>query len=106
MELAEMAALPPFAQVIADMDGLGSFGSRRRGVCVHGGNLSREFQAFHYLRRNRIPYPPGSSSPSQEMTHEHAFPTQHLLTRRHDPLAAQSGNPAAGAHPRHAGVAG
>src|SRR5260370_36839784 len=31
-------------------------------------NLSREFQAFHYLRRNRIPYPPPSSSPSQEMT--------------------------------------
>ena len=26
IELAEMTALPPFAQVIADMDGLGSFG--------------------------------------------------------------------------------
>ena len=26
IELAEMAALPPFAQMIADMDGLGSFG--------------------------------------------------------------------------------
>ena len=29
IKLAEMAALPPFAQVIADMDGLGSFGTRR-----------------------------------------------------------------------------
>jgi hypothetical protein len=32
-----MAALPPFAQVVADMDGLGSLGSRRGGVWVHGG---------------------------------------------------------------------
>ena len=29
IELAQMAALPPFAQVIADMDGLGSFGACR-----------------------------------------------------------------------------
>ena len=36
IELAQMAALPPFAQVIADMDGLGSFGSRRGSMCVHG----------------------------------------------------------------------
>jgi hypothetical protein len=32
-----MAALPPFAQVIADMDRLGWFGSRRGSVCVHDG---------------------------------------------------------------------
>jgi hypothetical protein len=37
IELAEMAALPPFAQVIADMGGLGSVGSRRGGLCVHDG---------------------------------------------------------------------
>jgi hypothetical protein len=37
IELAQMAALAPFAQVIADMDGLGSFGSRRGSMCVHGG---------------------------------------------------------------------
>jgi hypothetical protein len=37
IELAEMAALAPTAEVIADMDGLGSFGSRRGSMCVHGG---------------------------------------------------------------------
>ena len=50
-----MAALPPFAQVIADMGGLGSVGSRR-GVHVRSccENLACEFHAFHYLRGNRI----------------------------------------------------
>ena len=37
IQLAEMTALPPFAQVIADMGGLGSFRSSRGGVCIHGG---------------------------------------------------------------------
>jgi hypothetical protein len=37
IELAEMAALPPLAQVIADMDGLDTVGSRRGRGCVHGG---------------------------------------------------------------------
>jgi hypothetical protein len=37
IELAQMAALSPFAQVIADMDGLGTFGSRRGSMCVHAG---------------------------------------------------------------------
>jgi len=37
IELAEMAALTPFAQVLADMDGLASLGARRGGLCVHGG---------------------------------------------------------------------
>jgi hypothetical protein len=37
IELAQVAALAPFAQMIADMDGLGSFGSRRGSMCVHGG---------------------------------------------------------------------
>src|SRR5262249_11508309 len=36
IELAQMAALPPFAEVIADMEGLCSFGSRRGSMCVHG----------------------------------------------------------------------
>jgi hypothetical protein len=31
-------------------------------------NLTREFQAFHYLRRNRNAVAAGSSSASQEMT--------------------------------------
>jgi hypothetical protein len=35
VELAEMAPLPPFAQVIADMEGTGWFGSRRGCLCVH-----------------------------------------------------------------------
>ena len=48
VELAEMAALPPFAQVIADMSGLGSGGACRGGLCVHGENLPCEFRSFHY----------------------------------------------------------
>jgi hypothetical protein len=32
-----MPALAPFAQVIADMVGFRSFGSRRGSMCVHGG---------------------------------------------------------------------
>ena len=49
IELAEMAALPPFAQVIADMGGLGSFGSCRGGVCVHGGKPT--------MRNRQLPLP-------------------------------------------------
>ncbi len=37
IELAEMAALAPFAQVVADMGGPGLFGARRGSLCVHGG---------------------------------------------------------------------
>src|SRR6266851_7022559 len=40
------------------------------------------------------------------MPHEYAVPIQHLLIRRRDPVAAQSGYPAAGARPQHAGTAG
>jgi hypothetical protein len=47
IELAEMAALAPLAQVIADMDGLGAVGSRRSGLCVHGGKPT--------MRISRIP---------------------------------------------------
>jgi hypothetical protein len=50
IELAEMAALPPFAQVIADMDGLNSLSSYRGGVCVHGGKP--------IMRISRVPLPP------------------------------------------------
>jgi hypothetical protein len=57
-----MAALAPFAQVIADMDGLNSIGACRGSVCVHRENLPCEFRGFHYLRRNRIAETPGSSS--------------------------------------------
>jgi hypothetical protein len=49
VELAQMAALPPFAQMIANMNRLGLFGSRRRNMSVHGKNLAREFHRFHYL---------------------------------------------------------
>jgi hypothetical protein len=37
VELAQMTALPPIAQVIADMDGLGSLGAGCGSMCVHGG---------------------------------------------------------------------
>jgi hypothetical protein len=50
IELAEMAALPPFAQVIADMGGLGSVGSRRGRLCVHGAKPT--------MRISRLPLPP------------------------------------------------
>jgi len=43
------AALPPFAQVIADMDGLSPIGSRRGGVCVHDGKPT--------MRISRLPLP-------------------------------------------------
>jgi hypothetical protein len=44
-----MAALPPFAQVIADMDGLGSFGACRGRGCAHGGKST--------TRSSRVPLP-------------------------------------------------
>ena len=44
-----MAALPPFAQVIADMDGLGSFGARRGGGVLMVEKLPCAVHAFHYL---------------------------------------------------------
>jgi hypothetical protein len=50
VELAEMAALPPFAQVIADMGGFYAIGSRRRSLCVHGGKPT--------TRISRVPLPP------------------------------------------------
>jgi hypothetical protein len=50
IELAEMTALPPFAQVIADMDGLDTVGSRRGRLCVHGGKPT--------MRISRVPLPP------------------------------------------------
>jgi hypothetical protein len=50
IELAQMAALPPFAQVIADVRGLGSFGSRRGSMCVHGRKPS--------TRISPLPLPP------------------------------------------------
>jgi hypothetical protein len=37
IELAEMAALPPFTEMIADMRGLGALGSRGGSVSVHDG---------------------------------------------------------------------
>jgi hypothetical protein len=49
IELAEMAALPPFAQVIADMGGLGSVGSRRGRLSVHGAKPT--------MRISRLPLP-------------------------------------------------
>jgi hypothetical protein len=44
-----MAALPPFAQVIADMGGLNPFGSRRGRLCVHDGKPT--------MRISRVPLP-------------------------------------------------
>jgi hypothetical protein len=49
IELAEMPALPPLAQMIADMDRLNSVGTRRGGLCVHGGKST--------MRISRIPLP-------------------------------------------------
>ena len=35
-----------FAQVITDMDGLGSFGSRRGSMCVHGGKSTMRISSI------------------------------------------------------------
>jgi hypothetical protein len=45
VELAEMAALPPFAQMIADMSGLSSGGACGSGVCVHAKTYHANFTA-------------------------------------------------------------
>ena len=37
LKLAQMAALAPLPQMVADMGGAGSFGMGRGGWCVHGG---------------------------------------------------------------------
>ena len=50
IELAQMAALPPLAQVIADMDGTGRVGSSGGCVQVHGGEPT--------MRCSRLPLPP------------------------------------------------
>jgi hypothetical protein len=53
IELAEMAALPPFAQMIANMSRL--CGSWCCKLCRHHDeNLACDFHAFHYLRGNRF----------------------------------------------------
>ncbi len=58
IELAEMQALPPFAQVIADMGGLGSIRSSRGGVCIHGEKPTmRIFLHSITPGRNRIASP-------------------------------------------------
>ena len=54
IELAEMAALPPFAQVIADMDGLGRSARAAEACAFMVENLPCEFRRFHYVRGNRI----------------------------------------------------
>ena len=48
VKLAEMAALPPFAQVIADMGGF-RFGGWCDRLHAHGENLPWPFRGFHYL---------------------------------------------------------
>jgi hypothetical protein len=50
IELAEVTALPPFAQVIADMDGVGFLGARRGSMCVHAGKPT--------MRVSQLPLPP------------------------------------------------
>jgi hypothetical protein len=66
VQLAEMAALPPFPQVIADMGGNGSGGACRGGVCIHGENLPCEFCSFHYPGGNRFRHARRSSSSQWE----------------------------------------
>jgi hypothetical protein len=51
IKLAEMAALPPFAQMLADMDGLGSFAACGGCLCIHGEKPS--------MRISPIPLRPG-----------------------------------------------
>ena len=55
IELAQMAALPPFAQVVADMDGLDT---SRLAPWMHVRSWRKTYHAnfvrFHYVRGNRI----------------------------------------------------
>jgi hypothetical protein len=51
-----MAALPPFAEVVADMDGRNALGSCGSCLCAHGEKLACEFRSFHYVRGNRFGY--------------------------------------------------
>jgi hypothetical protein len=39
IELAQMAALTPLAQMFADMGGSGRFSAGRGGMCGHGGKI-------------------------------------------------------------------
>jgi hypothetical protein len=73
IELAEMAALPPLPQVIADMGRPGLVGSRRSSARVHGENLACDFRTFHYVGGNRIADADGSSS--QQSTTQPRRPT-------------------------------
>jgi hypothetical protein len=59
IQLAQAAALPPFAQMMADPGGPGCCGGRC-WLCVHGKKLTREFRSFHDLTGNRF----GSAAPS------------------------------------------
>jgi hypothetical protein len=78
VKLAEMTALPPITQMIADAKGLGSLGSRRGNMSVHGKNLAREFHPFHYLQRNRIAKATRSCSVQEEITMSKRFRFQLL----------------------------
>src|SRR5664279_5597957 len=68
-------------------------------------NLPCENHDFHYLRRNRIAAPAGSSCRLQETIDVTTFPTRRLVISRPAAVDAQSGDPAAGALPQHAGTA-
>jgi hypothetical protein len=46
IELAEMAALPPFTQMLADMGGLGSFAACGNCLYVHGEKPITRFSAI------------------------------------------------------------
>jgi hypothetical protein len=41
-----VAALPPLAQMVADMDGPGSVGASRRSLCVHGLQISTQISCL------------------------------------------------------------
>jgi hypothetical protein len=53
IELAQMPPLPPIAQMMADMDGLGALGLDRGSMCVHERKLAREIRPSHYPGGNR-----------------------------------------------------
>src|SRR4051812_15710776 len=104
VKLAEMAALPPFAQMFTDMDRAWPGGGRGKLLRAHGEKLPRRFSAFHYLTGNRIGYAAGSSSEQEEMNHVDPIPPRSRFRRAH--LAAQRGHARAGALAQHAGAAG
>jgi hypothetical protein len=48
IKLAQMPPLPPFPQMVADMDGFCLAAQGRGSMCIHEEKLTRGFRPCHY----------------------------------------------------------